>query len=68
MLENYDSTWRESGGDKSAFYLNVPPGKYLFRVSAINIDGVKAVKTIAVTINPPWWKTTWAYGLYGLLL
>jgi len=67
-LENYDSTWREAGGDKSAFYLNVPPGKYLFRVSAVNIDGVKAVKTIAVTINPPWWKTTWAYSLYGLLL
>jgi len=68
MLENYDSTWRESGGDKSAFYLNVPPGKYLFRVSAINIDGVKAEKTMEVTINPPWWKTDWAYGLYGLLL
>ena len=68
MLENYDSTWREAGGDKSAFYLNVPAGNYLFRVNAVNIDGVKAEKTIRVTINPPWWKTTWAYILYGLLL
>jgi signal transduction histidine kinase/ligand-binding sensor domain-containing protein len=68
MLENYDSTRREAGAEKSAYYLNVPPGKYLFRVRATNIDGVKAEKTILVTINPPWWKTTWAYGLYGLLL
>ncbi|HZZ74818.1 MAG TPA: ATP-binding protein, partial [Puia sp.] len=68
MLENYDSTWREAGADKSAYYLNVPPGKYLFRVNAVNIDGVKAEKTIHITITPPWWKTTAAYILYGLLL
>jgi signal transduction histidine kinase/ligand-binding sensor domain-containing protein len=68
MLENYDSTWREAGADKSAYYLNVPPGKYLFRVYAVNIDGVRAEKTIQITITPPWWKTTWAYILYGLML
>ena len=68
MLENYDSTWREAGADKSAYYLNVPPGKYLFRVTAVNIDGVKAEKNIQITIAPPWWKTTVAYILYGLLL
>jgi signal transduction histidine kinase/ligand-binding sensor domain-containing protein len=67
-LENYDSIWREAGGDKSAAYINVPPGKYIFQVRAINVDGVNAEKSIQVIINPPWWKTTWAYVLYGLLL
>jgi len=68
MLENYDSTWREAGVDKSAFYLNIPPGKYVFRVKAINIDNATAEKSIEVIINPPWWKTWWAYTIYILLL
>jgi signal transduction histidine kinase len=68
MLENYDSTWREAGGDKNAFYLNIPPGKYVFRVKGINVDGVQAEKMIQVIIEPPWWKTWWAYVIYGLLV
>jgi signal transduction histidine kinase/ligand-binding sensor domain-containing protein len=68
LLENYDSNWREAGGDKTAYYLNVPPGKNLFKVRAVNIDGINAEKTIHVSIDPPWWKTTWAYAIYALLL
>jgi len=68
MLEDYDSTWREAGVDKSAFYLNIPPGKYRFRVKAINIDNAQAEKAIEIIINPPWWKTWWAYCIYALLL
>ena len=68
LMENFDSVWRDAGGDKSATYINVPPGKYLFRVKAINIDGVQAQKTIQIIINPPWWKTWWAYSIYGILL
>jgi hypothetical protein len=44
------------------------PGKYLFRVKAINIDGVQAQKTIQIIVNPPWWKTWWAYSIYVFLL
>jgi signal transduction histidine kinase len=67
MLENYDNTWRDATGDKTAFYLNVPPGKYLFHVKAFNIDGTKAEKIVSIVISPPWWKTWWAYVIYGLL-
>jgi signal transduction histidine kinase/ligand-binding sensor domain-containing protein len=67
-LENFDNVWRDAGGDKSATYINVPPGKYIFRVKAINIDGVKAEHAIQIIISPPWWKTWWAYSMYGLLL
>jgi ligand-binding sensor domain-containing protein/signal transduction histidine kinase len=65
-LENYDNVWRESI-DKSATFINVPPGKYIFHARASNIDGVKAEKTILVIISPPWWKTGWAYALYVLM-
>ena len=68
MLENFDNTWRESGGDNISTFINVPPGKYRFRVECFNIDGIKSEKAISIIIDPPWWKTWWAYGIYGLLI
>jgi signal transduction histidine kinase len=67
-LENYDSIWRDAAGDKSANYIAVPPGHYVFRVKAINIDGIESEKAIQITITPPWWQTWWAYLIYSLLL
>jgi len=68
LLENYDSIWRDAAGDKSANYIAVPPGHYVFRVKAINIDGIESEKAIQITITPPWWQTWWAYLIYSLLL
>ena len=67
MLENFDNTWQKAGEEKTANYFNVPPGHYIFRVKAANSDGVWAEKSIAVIISPPWWKTGWAYFMYGVL-
>ncbi|MBA2562670.1 MAG: hypothetical protein H0V14_07090, partial [Chitinophagaceae bacterium] len=67
MLEKLDNTWRKGGEEKTAYYYNVPPGRYVFRVKAANNDGVWAEKSIAVIVAPPWWLTWWAYVLYGLL-
>jgi hypothetical protein len=68
MLENYDKDWRPAGSDRVAYYSNVPPGHYIFRIKAASSYGVWAEKEIAITINAPWWQTWWAYCLYGLLL
>ena len=68
MLENLDNDWRKAGEEKTAYYYNVPPGHYVFRVKAASSDGVWAEKSIAIIISPPWWKTWWAYCIYGLLL
>ncbi len=67
MLENYDNEWRQSGSEHTAYYYNVPPGHYIFHVKAASSDGVWAEKSIAIIINPPWWRTWWAYCIYGLL-
>jgi ligand-binding sensor domain-containing protein len=67
MLENLDNTWRKAGEEKTAYYLKVPSGNYIFRVKAANSDGVWAEKSIAIVISPPWWKTGWAYFMYGVL-
>lgn len=59
MLEGLDKTWRKAGEEKTAYYYNVPPGHYVFRVKASNRDGVWAEKSISVIVSPPWWSTWW---------
>ncbi len=67
MLENYDQAWHEAGADKTASYYNIPPGHYTFRIRAASSDGIWAEKAVDVIISPPWWRTWWAYCIYGLL-
>lgn len=59
MLENLDKTWRKAGTEKTAYYYNVLPGRYIFRVKATNSDGVWAEKNIIVNVALPWWRTWW---------
>jgi two-component sensor histidine kinase len=67
MLENYDANWNLAGTDLKALYFNVPPGKYIFRVKAVNSYGVWSERKIEVIISPPWW-TTWWFRIGALLL
>jgi signal transduction histidine kinase/ligand-binding sensor domain-containing protein len=67
MLENYDDNWRKANADRRAYYFNIPPGEYTFRIKGANSYGVWAEQAIDVIINPPWWKTIWAYIVYGLI-
>jgi LytS/YehU family sensor histidine kinase len=66
MLQNYDNAWRKAGEEKTAYYFNLPPGKYVFKVKAINAAGIATEKNITVIIAPPWWQTWWAYSAYAL--
>jgi signal transduction histidine kinase/ligand-binding sensor domain-containing protein len=68
-LENYDKNWREVGNIRTAYYYNLPPGDYVFRVKAANSNGVwnESGASVAFSITPPWWRTWWAYTLYGIL-
>lgn len=69
-LEGYDDIWREVGVLREATYTNLPPGEFIFSVKAANSDGIwnEEGTSVHVTVLPPWWRTTWAYVLYGLLL
>ena len=68
MLENYDNEWRQSGAEHRAYYFNIPPGRYIFRVKGSNGYGIWAEKNIEIVILPPWWRTWWAYTIFALLL
>jgi ligand-binding sensor domain-containing protein len=59
MLENLEKNWRKAGTEKSAYYYNVRPGKYIFRVKAANSNDIWAEKTVIILISPPWWTNWW---------
>lgn len=67
FLENYDRQWQNSGTAREASYTHLSPGHYVFRVQAINSDGVPgATAALNIRIFPPWWATWWAYLVYIL--
>lgn len=60
-LEGLDRDWVEAGTRRTAYYSNLPPGDYQFRVIAANSDGVWNLegKTIPVIVLPPFYRTWW---------
>ncbi|WP_299016979.1 sensor histidine kinase [uncultured Caulobacter sp.] len=52
-LEGVDDDWVEAGGRRQAFYTNLKPGKYVFRVRAANADGVWNEEGASVTLDLP---------------
>jgi signal transduction histidine kinase/DNA-binding response OmpR family regulator len=69
-MENFNKDWIHAGTARSATYSNLPPGDYTFRVKGSNNDGVwnETGASLKLTITPPWWRTPWAYMLYGLVI
>lgn len=61
LLENFDKSWNYVGSKNTAVYTNLPPGKYVFKVKYMSIDGKWCTKplSVAVTIIPPFWDTLW---------
>jgi signal transduction histidine kinase/ligand-binding sensor domain-containing protein/CheY-like chemotaxis protein len=70
MLENFDDHWNEVGNQNKATYTNLAPGEYIFKVKAANwnSDWSDKTRSIAITITPPWWKTTAMYIVYFVTL
>lgn len=69
-LENYDNDWWESNNAHIAYYPNLSPGEYNFRVKAANNNGVwnEEGVTLKIIVHKPWWNTIFAYVIYGLIL
>ena len=69
-LEGFDRDWVDAGTRREAFYTNLPPGAYRFRVSAANEDGVwnEQGAMLAFRLRPYFYQTIWFYALCALLL
>ena len=64
-IDENDARW---GRESVATYSNLPPGKYVFKLNGRNLSGVEADNTarLKIIISPPWWRSLWAYFLYGI--
>lgn len=65
-MEGLEKEWNQVGNRRFASYAHLSPGKYVFRVKGCNSDGVwnEEGTSVPITINPPPWRTWWAYTLY----
>lgn len=68
FLEGEDRTWTPWSAETYRDYRNLGEGSYKFRVRARNSYGaVSEEGSFFFTIQPPWYRTWWAYGGYLLL-
>jgi signal transduction histidine kinase len=69
-LDGYDHDWHEAGTRRQAFYTDLPPGNYTFRVMASNSDGVwnESAAKLDFSIGPAYYQTRWFSALCGVLL
>lgn len=69
MLEGFDKSWNYTTSNK-AYYMNIPSGKYVFKVKGSNNDDVwsELEHGVVITINPPLWRTNFMIVLYVLLI
>ena len=73
-LEGYDPGWIDAGTRREAFYTNLPPGTFHFRVTACNVADNLCNDTgssVAFTIAPAYYQRVWFWpvmaGLAGLV-
>jgi signal transduction histidine kinase/ligand-binding sensor domain-containing protein len=70
MLEGFDKAWTEAGSRREAFFTNLPPGHFRFRVTARNADGVwsKSGAGLDFTVDPRLYQRTWFFPALGLVV
>ena len=69
-LEGYDGDWQDAGSRRQAYYTNLSPTNYRFRVIASNNSGVwnEEGATLEFSIAPAYYQTNWFRALCGLAL
>jgi PAS domain S-box-containing protein len=61
QLEGVDRDWHEVGNRRQAFYTDIPPRHYRFRVTACNNSGLwnEAGTFLDFTVAPAYYQTNW---------
>ncbi|MBI5471338.1 MAG: hypothetical protein HY961_03235 [Ignavibacteriae bacterium] len=63
-MEGFDTGWIATT-NRRAEYSVLPFGEYVFKVKAANADGIwnREPFRVAVDVQPPFWMTTWFWGI-----
>ena len=71
-LEGEDEHWIDGGSQRQAYYANLSPGQYKFRVVAANSDGIwnEAGASLGFQLRPFFYQTKWflAILVFGFLV
>jgi signal transduction histidine kinase/ligand-binding sensor domain-containing protein/CheY-like chemotaxis protein len=69
ILEGLEGKWNLAGKRRTAYYSNLSPGTYTFKVKA-SFQGIywSLPAEVKIRVNPPFWKRWWAYMVYGLIV
>jgi PAS domain S-box-containing protein len=69
-LEGLDKNWQDAQTRRVAYFTNVPPRTYRFRVIAFNNDGVPSTEEAALvfTVLPHWWQSRWFFAFAAVFI
>jgi PAS domain S-box-containing protein len=67
-LEGFDANWVDAGTRRTAYYGNLGPGKYAFRVKARTRDGTwsEAATPLRLQMQPHYYQTLWFHFLEAI--
>lgn len=71
MLEGFDNEWHYTDNtNNKAVYMNIPSGKYIFKVKGTNSSGIWNEKgsRIVIHIKPPFWLSGMMLAFYVILV
>lgn len=70
QMTGLENSWVKINTNHEVTFSNLSPGKYHFKVRGSNSSGVfgEATAEIKLVVLPPWWRSWWAYGVYGCII
>lgn len=68
ILDGYEKAWAEAGARREAFFTNLPPGHFRFKVMARNADGIWSTHPAVLnfTIEPRLYQRAWFFPLLAI--
>lgn len=62
-LEGFDKSWTDAGSRREAFFTNLPPGAFQFKVKARNADDVLSVQdaSLSFQVEPRLYQQVWFF-------
>lgn len=69
-LEGFEDKWQDVGSRRVAYYSQLSPGAYRFRVKACNDNGIwnETGASVSFYLNPFFYQTRWFYALCALVM
>jgi signal transduction histidine kinase/AraC-like DNA-binding protein/CheY-like chemotaxis protein/streptogramin lyase len=69
LLEGYEDEWKVTEpGTNTASYVNLPPGKYSFRIKLYAAEGTELISSLAIKVMLPLWASPPFLAAYILIL